>query len=177
MKKRYILILILVVILLFVWQVKFRKKDYESYTNKVLHYSVSYPKNWTYREFDSKTGAGFRKARMVEGIQNEFIVVEAYKSFGEIQDIPLKVFAYHASDIQKENVLTYNASTKVETDSGLEGYQVNWLYLDYDKEKKVTLPVTFFPSPSASYKAFYISLHDEKYWDVYEDMVRSFRIQ
>ncbi len=154
---------------------------WQTYTNTTFSYSIKYPEDWTIREFpDTKTGATFRPSNLPNDYKYEYISIDKSNRvmFDGQPNLSFAEYVKKAgAEIQNYNDL--NTIKKVVTDSGITGYTATWKVQPITPgkgEEGVSPPRTYFEIPGNSSATIQVVLDNEKYLDIYNQMLLSFKL-
>lgn len=154
-----------------------------TYTNSKYGFSIHYPGTLVVREFpDTKDGAGFRPLDKADDPANEVITISVLDKNADLMTDSLEDYAKVAASVQIQNYLKLNSISPVKTNSGLTGYTTTWdvapitiLGASPSAQTSVSLPITYFDLGEASLSAtVQISLGDEYYKDIYNQMIKTY---
>jgi len=159
--------------------------DWQTYVNGKFKYSVSYPKDWTYREFpDTKTGAGFRPLSSTADVSSECITIDKKGTAENEYYTPFDEYAKIAAPVEIQNYEKLHSIEQIKTESGIIGYKTTWIYKTFGGEEKISLPITYFENKKiigsgkaeSKYKTVQIILNNENCGEIYNQMLSTFAI-
>lgn len=144
--------------------------SWKTYTNTMFDYSINYPSDWTVREFsDPKSGATFRPSNKPDDYQYEYISINRNGKvmFNEQPNLTFEEYVKKAG-AEIQNYKEYVSMKKIVTNSNIVGYTATW---NIGSESP---PRTYFEIPGDNTATIQVALNDEKYIDIYDQMLSSF---
>lgn len=154
-------------------------KNWKTYTNIALNYSINYPSDWEVREStDPKSGAAFRPANKPNDPQYEYISINKYTRvmFDDSPNLTFEEYVKKAG-AEIQNYKDLATIKKVVTDSGLVGYTATWNVSSIVPGQKggESTPRTYFEIPSNNLATIQVVVDDGKYLDIYNQMLATFK--
>ena len=155
--------------------------SWKSYQNNKFGYQISYPDDWTYREFpDTQTGAGFRPQISPDDIASECVTIDERGTAENKYGTPFSEYVKTAAITEIQGYEKLNSIEPVTTASGLTGYMTTWIYKNMTGQEKTSLPITYFDNPKTSgqlkYKTVQIILNSQDCEGVYNQMISTLRL-
>jgi|GEM_PF-5021772 len=149
---------------------------WKSYINETYNYEVKIPPGWVYREFPgTKSGAAFRPPDLPNEINSEVIKVDAGDRPLNKQGVPFESYVREAAAQEIQGYETLYSIEETITKSGVKGYKTRWNYRFLSDPPRVSLPITYFDTGRKDGKTVQVSLGNEDYMDVYDQILSTFR--
>lgn len=152
--------------------------NWKTYFNMKYGYSIKYPADWTPREYpDTKTGAAFRPTEAPDDFMSEFIQINLNKRDLDSRSVPFADYVKIAAPKEIQNYENLASITKIVTKSGIIGYETTWnvqSMMGTGGGSGVAGPITYFDSKDDSADTIQVTLSNEKYKEIYEEMLLTF---
>lgn len=150
--------------------------NWQTYTNTKYEYLILYPDNYTFREYKDGLGVAFRPSNLPNDPAYEMISISSNNMPQSATGMSLSEYSKIAATQEIQNYQSLNTSNKITTDSGVVGYETTWNVTGLNGgSSSISLPITYFSDSNATY-LYQIMVNEDKYLDVYNQMIKTFSL-
>lgn len=148
--------------------------NWQTYKNNKYGFEIKYPQGWTFREYNE--GIAFRLMEKPNDLQGEFLNIGYYQRGSDYCKIPFADYVKIAGASEIQNYESINTFEKIITVGGNEIYKTTWNYSDFQGNKKISLPITYFGINNEKLcGGIGAYLNDANYLDNYNKILSTFK--
>jgi len=154
--------------------------QWKTYTNTKNNFSIEYPDNWSFKEYDSKNGASFNPLdKPGDPNSSDAITISVGQKVGNMDD-PFEDYVKIAASVEIQNYNKLASLKKVTTTDGIVGYETTWMVQPMTvmgrpptKGDSESLPITYFEAPNNKTLLLRVYLNRKEDTATYEKMLKT----
>lgn len=145
--------------------------DWKIYINSQYGFEINYPANWTFREYISGVAFSPKKESTGNGAINVGFIARGANYCKILFDDYVKI----AGPSEIQNYESLNTIEQAANSNGVTAYTTTWNYTDFKGNEKISLPITYFETPTESCGDIEAFLNDSNYSDIYNTIISTFK--